>query len=155
MTDDEDSTLKRDKEELYRLQALTQSSRSSLWSALLTINGIFIAFTLNQDSWPPSIHLLFMVLFIIPAIITLWLFYLAKYSSNENLNAQSMAIEMIKKVCRHQDPHPEAKSTLYHFDKAEKPSRALNSIGIILEKVAIIITGLSIFGMILLVIFSN
>lgn len=142
--EDSDPLLKRCEDEHSKFQAIVQSSKSSLWSSLLTINGLFIAFTLNKSAWPCDVHFISTILFVIPALIVLWLFYIDKYSKTEFLKVYTLITEIVKENLRNTDTQIKAKEAGNKNKKAVHIKKIADTIGQTLEHIAMDITAISI-----------
>jgi hypothetical protein len=148
-----DPELKRCEEEHSKFQAMVQSSKLSLWGSLLTINGFFIAFTLHNTIWPFEIHLVFMSLFTITVFMLLWLFYYDSWSKREWIKAFGLITERRKLELREQDYKSKGLHALEQSAKASKITQVLNTTGELLERLVIIMTTISISGILLVQIF--
>jgi hypothetical protein len=153
-----DPTIKRSEEELSRYQAVLYSANYSLWSSILTINGIFLAFSSafsGRYALPPFLPIFLSSIFMLPILIVLFLFYINKKSKNEYFKAYFIVNNLLVKQFRKQETEMESIAAVQQNKKAQKVGRQFTFANNVLEKVAIILTFLSVLSIFALVIIIN
>lgn len=153
-----DPTIRRSEEELSRYQAVLYSASYSLWSSILTINGIFLAFSSAfsyRYELPPFLLIILNAIFMLPILIILFLFYINKRSKNEYFKTYYIVNNISVKQFRKQETEMESIAAVQQNKKAKKAGMHFTFANNVLEKVAIILTILSVISIFALVIIIN
>jgi hypothetical protein len=152
-----DPTLKRTEEELSREQAILNSANTSLWSAILTINGIFLAFSfnfLNKCTLPHVISATFSILFAIPILLILCLFYLSRTLRKENFKTYQIIHNVILGNLREIDTTDIAKDAIGQDKRARKINKRFKIINNCFEIVSIFMTFISVLLILILILIN-
>ena len=150
--------LKTAEEERSKTQALVQAANVSLWTAILTINGIFLAFTFNffnKNELPQIIAILFTSLFTVPILLVLILFYLNKRLKEESNLMDHFTYLCILKKGREETYTNEAEAAISKKEKTKDISRKFNVANQAFGNIAIVLTFISVICVFLFVVFFD